>query len=223
MNTGKSPNLISTLCLYGAAMLFTASNATAGIIFGIGNPGNAGTDNVLFNDSNLVHSGTLVQGNFAGEGAGFIIDFTSASGNLQIQGGGGQATISGLEGNNPFTHLKFELESGATFTKAILNPDATADGTINFTVTHINAMGVTASTSFIGGNGSNFYNITSTDGTLIKSIAFSTNDTLFIDASQFRIGGFTAGETAVPDGGTTMLMLGAALGGLAFLRRKLFR
>jgi hypothetical protein len=46
----------------------------------VGNPGNQNTDAVLFTNGSLIHSGLLVQGDFAGIGSGFIVDFTSASG-----------------------------------------------------------------------------------------------------------------------------------------------
>ncbi len=66
------------------AMVFSVSAMAVSIVIGSGNPGNTGSDNVLFNDGSLSHSGTLVQGNFANEGLGFIVDSTSSSGNRQI-------------------------------------------------------------------------------------------------------------------------------------------
>ena len=47
------------------------------------NPGKQFTDNVLFNNGALLHSGLLVQGDFNGIGAGVIVDFTSASGSIR--------------------------------------------------------------------------------------------------------------------------------------------
>ena len=64
-----------------AIMMMASSTAWADpIVITTGNPGNQNTDNVLFNNPNLVHSGPLVQGDFNGSGAGFIVDFTSTSG-----------------------------------------------------------------------------------------------------------------------------------------------
>src|SRR3569832_2681323 len=90
-----------------------------------GNPCNQNTDNVLFNNGSLVHSGTLVQGDFNGSGAGFIVDFTSTSGTGNLGVSGGQAVLVGGTGNTPFTNTTMQLENGATFQKLILNIDVT--------------------------------------------------------------------------------------------------
>ncbi len=199
---------------------FAVSGYAVPITITTGNPGNAGTDNVLFNNGSLSHSGTTVQGNFSGSGSGFIVDFTSASGNHQIQGSGGQATITGLAGNTPFTSLTFGLEGGATFTKAILNPDASANGHIDFSVAYITALGSPFLATFtLNGNGQNFFGIEAADGAKITEITFSSSDASFDNASQFRLGGF-ARTTSVPDGGTTVMLLGAGLSALAFARRQ---
>jgi hypothetical protein len=189
-----------------------------------GNPGNQGTDNVLFNDSSLLHDGTLVQGNFTGSGQGYIIDFTSASGNNQIQGSGGQATVEGLSGNDPFTSLTFGLEDGATFTKAILNADVTGktDGTIVFTVNYIDTFGVFVETFPVKWNGQNFFGIQAASGVTISSVTFNSLDVAFSDANQFRLGGFTgpSGGPTIPDGGVTAAMLGLGMLGLGFIARR---
>jgi hypothetical protein len=44
----------------------------------------------------------LVQGDFNGSGAGFIVDFTSASGSGNLGVSGGQAVLVGGTGNVPF-------------------------------------------------------------------------------------------------------------------------
>ena len=50
------------------AIMVVASSTTLAdpITITVGNPGNTGTDNVLFNNGSLVHSGLLVQGDFNG-------------------------------------------------------------------------------------------------------------------------------------------------------------
>lgn len=212
-----------TLSVLGAlaALSIAPGVFAAPITITPGNPGNAGTDNVLFNDGTLLHSGTLVQGNFSGSGAGFIVDFRSSSGNQMIQGGGGQATISGLTGNNPFTNLSFGLENGATFTKAILNPDAAGNGTITFTVSYLSAAGSPSVQSFaLSGNGNNFFGIEAGEGAKITTVNFTSSGTSFVDASQFRLGGFAAAPgTNVPDSGATIALLGSALAVLGLARR----
>ena len=83
-----------------AIMVMASSTAWADpITITTGNPNNQNTDNVLFNNGSLSHSGTLVQGDFNGAGAGFIVDFTSASGNGNLGVSGGQAVLVGGTGN----------------------------------------------------------------------------------------------------------------------------
>ena len=214
----KSLKGLITASLVAAAGLSTASAAFITINTGVSNEG---TDNVLFNDNTLQHSGLFVQGNFSGTGAGYVVRFTSSSGNGTLEGGGGQATVNGLIGNNPFNSLTFALENGATFTKAVLNPDSTANGLIDFSVLYINGAGSPFLETFsLGGNGSNFFNIESNSGAKIQSVTFSTKNTSFKDASQFRLGGFAQKATnLVPDGGATFVSLGVALLGLGSIRK----
>ena len=87
-----------------AAVVMMAASSTAWadpITITVGNPNNQGTDNVLFNNATLVHSGLLVQGDFNGAGAGFIVDFTSAA-TATSAAGGGQAVLVGGAGNTLF-------------------------------------------------------------------------------------------------------------------------
>ena len=121
-------NIQRLISFAAAFVLMTLASATAWadpITITTGNPGNAGTDNVLFNNGSLVHSGSLVQGDFNGIGAGFIVDFTSASGTGNLGVSGGQAVLIGGTGNTPFSNVTMQLENGATFTKLILNIDVT--------------------------------------------------------------------------------------------------
>lgn len=208
-----------------ALMAFGASSVFAlPIVITNDDPGNTGTDNVLFNDGTLNHAGLVVQGNFNGAGAGYIVDFTSASGSGLLMGGGGQAVVEGDTGNDPFTSLTFGLEGGATFTRAILNPLATDDGTIDFKVSYIDVIESLFEASFsVNGNGQNFFQIQANDGAKITSITFSSLDTAFSEAKQFRLGGFAGPDTdipSVPEAGATVMMLGAALAGLALVRRR---
>lgn len=216
----KLAKSLLTASFIAAAGFSTASAAL--ITITPGNPGNQGTDNVLFNDPNYPLSGSLVQGTFNGAGAGYIINFTSTSGSGLLQASGGQATILGGPGNEPFTNLTFGLSDGATFTKAILNPDvhnASGDGTINFNVVYLYGAGSPFMQSFsVNGNGSNFFGIEAAPGVGILQVTFATTDTAFIDSSQFRLGGFAPAQK-VPDGGTTIALLGTSLLGLGAARK----
>lgn len=192
-------------------ILFCSANAWA-ITITPGNPGNAGTDNVLFNNAALMHGpGPLVQGNFS-SGNDNIVDFTSTSGTGSLVGNGGQAEIDGGPGNNPFTDLSFMLENGVTFTKAILNPDVTVDGTIDFTITFIDPAGMHTAMFPVSGNGNNFFGITADGTEQIVKVTFDLTGTAATDTAQIRIGGFSAG---VPDGGSTVALLGLAFVGIA--------
>src|SRR5688500_4082782 len=124
-------NLQRLITLSAAFVVMMIASATVWadpITITTGNPGNQDTDNVLFNNPGLVHSGLVVQGDFNGSGAGFIVDFTSASGSGNLGVSGGQAVLVGGTGNTPFTNTTVQLENGATFTKLILNIDVTKIG-----------------------------------------------------------------------------------------------
>ena len=100
-----------------AIMVIASSTAWADpITITVGIPSNQNTDNVI-PAANLVHSGLLVQGDFNGAGAGFIVDFTSTSGNGNLGVSGGQAVLVGGIGNRPFSNVTVQLENSATFTK----------------------------------------------------------------------------------------------------------
>src|SRR6185369_10168164 len=208
-----------------AIMALASSNAWADpITITVGNPGNQNTDNVLFNNGSLVHSGTLVQGDFNGSGAGFIVDFTSASGNGNLGVSGGQAVLVGGAGNTPFSNTTVQLENGATFTKLILNIDVTAGlpppTQVQFTVNYTLSGGQVFNQVFtVDTNGQNFFGIQEAEGAVINSVTIQAlGNTTFAEINQWRVGGF---QSEVPEP-ASLFLLGSGLAGTAgVVRRRL--
>lgn len=220
---------LALACAAFAIMVVASSTAWADpIVITVGNPGNQNTDNVLFNNGSLSHSGTLVQGDFNGSGAGFIVDFTSASGNGNLGVSGGQAVLVGGTGNVPFTNTTVQLENGATFKKIIFNIDVTnglqPPTQVQFTVNYTLAGGQVFNQVFsVDTNGQNFFGIEAFEGAVINSVTIQAlGNTTFSEINQWRLGGFST-PNSVPEP-ASLFLLGSGLAGAASaVRRRLNR
>jgi len=217
--------LITLSAAFIVMMMASATVWADPITITTGNPGNAGTENVLFNNGSLIHSGLVVQGDFNGSGAGFIVDFTSTSGSGNLGVSGGQAVLVGGIGNTPFTNVTVQLENNATFTKVILNIDVTnglqPPTQVQFTVNYTLAGGQVFNQVFtVDANGQNFFGITAGDGAVINSVTVQAlGNTTFADISQWRLGGFNTPQNEVPEP-ATLLLLGTGIAGTASALRR---
>jgi PEP-CTERM motif len=227
------PQIFQRVILASAAFAILAlASSTAWadpITITTGNPGNQNTDNVLFNNGSLVHSGTLVQGDFNGAGAGFIVDLTSASGSHNLGVSGGQAVLVGGSGNTPFSNATVQLENNATFTKLILNIDVTNGlqfpTSVQFTVNYTLAGGQVFNQVFtVNTNGQNFFGIQAAEGAVINSVTVQgVNGTTFSDINQWRLGGFSTPPTNNVPEPASLFLLGSGLVGTAGALRRRFK
>lgn len=177
--------------------------------------GNGITENVLFDNA---VNGPLVVGNFNSDPS-VVVNFTSAGGDLTAPSNG-QARVEGFNGN-VYNDLSFGLANGDTFTQAIFNALSASndEGTIKLTVTYGNASGSPfVDTYFFDNKGENWFKIFAADGAQIISVNLSSSDSIFNDVRQIRMGGFNT--TTVPDGGTTLALLGLGSLALGLMRRK---
>ena len=195
-----------------AVVLMWASEAQATAILTIGNDPQL-DENVLLNTG---LSGNPIFGTT--NQTGLDVRFT---GNEDLTApANGQARIEAVDGF--FTSLIIDLPNGS-FTSLIFNPDATMDGTIDFTATTNTGVQVFNDIA-LSGSGNNFFTFTTIDGQRYLSIAFEADGALaFADAAQFRIGGAQPDVADVPDAASTLSLFGLGMAWIAAARRRFAR
>ena len=197
------------LCIaVGAVVLMSASEAQATAILTIGNNPQPGQENVLLDDDlsgNPIFGTTNITGT--------SVRFTGAE-DLESQANG-QAAILAVDG--AYNYLMIDVPGG-TFESLIFNPDAAADGTIDFRVTTNTGVQLFDDVA-LDGNGQNFFTFTTDAAQHLISVEFLA-DVDVVDTKQVRISGF---QQQVPDAASTFLLLGFGLAGLAAARRRLAR
>jgi hypothetical protein len=198
--------------------LVASASSWAGLIFFPSNNPQPDEVTVLLNSG---ESGAIVYGTFAAPNNSFVVDFTSTSGSgLLSEPTTTPARITGGTGNDPFQNLTFSLESGATFSDAIFDIRALAVG--NVSLTAMTSDNFTGNAVFALGTGINFFTIVAVNGEQITQVNLTTSDTSFTDVRNIRLSGLT-GSSAVPESGTTLVLLGTGVIALALLRRNLAR
>ena len=193
-----------------AVVLMWASEAQATAILTIGNDPQL-DENVLLNTG---LSGNPIFGTT--NQTGLDVRFT---GNEDLTApANGQARIEAVDVF--FTSLIIDLPNGS-FTSLIFNPDATMDGTVDFTATTNTGVQVFNDIA-LSGSGNNFFTFTTIDGQRYLSIAFEA-DVPLADAAQFRIGGAQPDVADVPDAASTLSLFGLGVAGIAVARRRFAR
>ena len=192
----------------------------AAIIF---DPGNTpGGDNVLFNTaSDIIGPATTLRGHIGNTTQ--QVDIVGAE-NLSVNNsGGGQATISAVDGGFTTADIFLTTPPGGVFTQIVfaLSGDQQTTSTFNITVTEGNGT-VQTSSPFSFNSGNNFFTVVAIDGQDIRNVDITTSSGEIDTLKQVRIGALSPTETSVVPEPASVVLFGTALVAIGFLYRKRF-
>ena len=214
--------LLSALALGALASL--PFYAAASVVFATGNPGNTGTDNVVFSPCGFATpDGTTVTG-CLNTSHSTKVDFT---GDETLHVNGGQARVEADNGSFNFLSIAMG-DPYLGFDKIIFNIHTDEDnenGKVDITVKLFSpGSPATQTQSFTVGDGANFFNIVSDGGDVMQWVSIASQSGSwsvdFDDVRQIRIGVATPPGQLPEPGSLALTGAGLGLVALAARRRK---
>jgi hypothetical protein len=201
------------VALIGAASFVFQNSANAALVISTGN--GSFDENVQYQSPVSSNGGFTLT---TTTNAGTSVTFNS---NEAIVGSGGQATITGTDGNIGFlTWMLTSPTLGYSDGVFKVTPASGAGGATSVTVTAVDEFGASFS-QILNIPASGFFNVDGTSSELIRSITVSANGQLD-DIRQVRLGGVDTITAAVPEPSTwAMMILGfSGVGFVAYRRRR---
>jgi len=178
-----------------------APPASADITFNVGPGGGNPAENILFNQNGLnIGPAPTIMG--ATNQTSTVLNIDGQGVNLMAANGIGQASVVSDTGN-PFSQVLFTPNGSppagfnalTSFTDFKLNIDATANGTVVFSV---NGGAFVSAALPLDANGQNFFRITADGLDAITSLLVTANGGIITDIKQIRIGGLAGPPDSNP-------------------------